>query len=125
MHDVRIDLCINECAQQVVRRADVVVDRVALQARGLHRVRRGPLLGEVDDGVGLPRLQQIHEPAVLARHVERLPVEGPTSDFLPGPTALGRRSDRGQRFDLLLHVDMASAEVVEDDHLMALRGKMQ
>ena len=40
--------------QEVVGGADVVGDGVALVARRLHRVGRGALLGEVDDGVRPP-----------------------------------------------------------------------
>ena len=52
MDDVRAAVGLDDGRQEVVRAADVVVHRVPLLLRALLRVRRGALLGEVDDGVG-------------------------------------------------------------------------
>src|SRR5690606_13559216 len=98
--------------QHVVGGVQVVVDRVDLVAGRLHRIGRGALFGEVDDGIGAEVLQQGHQPVELAADGEVLDADVATRDVLPGGDALAHRPDRGQRTDLQLVVDVPSGQVV-------------
>src|SRR5262249_31386905 len=105
---------------QVVRGADVVVDRVPLGGGGAHRVRRGALLGEVHDGVR-PLLQQdVHQPVVLGGDVNVHEPDLAAGDFLPGPQPRPDGLDRGERFHFELNVDLPTAQVVEDRDVMTV-----
>ena len=65
-----IPLRVNNSAAEVVGTRDVVVDSVALALRGLHGVRSGALLGEVDDGVRFLVLEELNELSVVLGDVE-------------------------------------------------------
>ena len=78
---MRVDPTFHKGRQQVVRRVDVVVDGVDLVAVRLHRIGRGALFSEVDDGIraifGEPRLHAF----VFAGKVEEMEVEPPTREI--------------------------------------------
>ena len=57
VRDMYVESRLDDRAEDVVRRADVVVYGVAFMPRRLHRIRRGPLLGKVHDSVGAFNLQ--------------------------------------------------------------------
>ena len=108
-----------------MRGADVVVDRVPLGLRGAHRVRRGPLLGEVHDRVRLLLQQDVRQPVVLGGDVEVHEPDLAAGDFLPGPQPLPDGLDRGQRLHLELDVDLPAAQVVEDRDIMTVVRQVQ
>ncbi len=70
MHHVGVEPALGDRRQQVVGRVEVVIYGVALMVAGLHRVGRGPLLGEVDHRVGLPLEEQVQKPAVVLGDVD-------------------------------------------------------
>ena len=70
MHDVDVLAGLNNRGEQVVGGVDVVVHRVALGARGLHRIRRGALFGEVDDGVGAFIDKKLQQPVVVLGDID-------------------------------------------------------
>jgi hypothetical protein len=123
--DVRVQLRLDERGQQVVRRVDVVVDRVALVARGLHGVRRGALLGEVHHRVGLEVLEHLQERVVVLRDVELVERDVAPGDLSPGVQADRHGLDRRERLGAELHVGGAPREVVDDRHFMAARRQVE
>ena len=121
-----VEPALDDRHQHVVGGVDVVVDRVALVQRRLHRIGRGALLGEVDDGVGPPVAEQRQQPVVVLRDVD--PVERRSS--VPDTSRhagepLAHRPDRGQARDLELVVDVAPRQIVDDRDLVAARRQMQ
>ena len=125
MDDVGVELGLDERGEQVVRRVDVVVDRVALVPRALHRVRRGALLGEVDDRVGLPVEQQVEQLAVVLGDVEAVERDLAAGQLAPRRQARADRPDRRQRLGLELDVGVAPREVVHDRDLVAAGRQVQ
>ena len=110
-----VELGLDQRGQQVVRGVDVVVDRVALVARGLHRVRRGALLGEVHDRVG-PEVARAARAARRSRGRRRpasTSISWPVTS-LPRAHALAERADRRERAHLELVVDPPARQVVDD-----------
>lgn len=112
-------------SQQVVRGVDVVVHRVALGPRALHRIRRGALLGEVDDGVRVLGVDELQQPRVVVGHVDAVEADGLAGDFLPRLQPFVNAADRGQRLGFELGVDGAPGEVVNDVHVVALVGQVE
>ena len=120
-----VEPALDDRRQHVVGGVEVVADRVALVAAALHRVRRGALLGEVHERVGLPVLEQVEQALVVDRHVDVVERDVLAGHLLPGPQPLAHRPDRRQRRDLELDVDLATGQVVDDRHLVPLRGQVQ
>src|SRR5581483_5729092 len=79
MDDVSVETGLDYGGEKIVGGVDVVVDRVALMPRALHRVRGGALLGEVHDRLRLPVQKQVQHLPVVDGNVEA--VEG---DLTPG-----------------------------------------
>ena len=117
-----VELGLDQRGQQVVGRVDVVVDRVALVPRALHRVRRGALLGEVHDRVGLVVDQQVQQHPVVLGDVEAVERDLAAGQLPPGRQARPDRRDRRQRLGLELDVGVAPGEVVDDRDVVA-RGR--
>src|ERR671921_927254 len=65
VHHVGVEPALGDRRQQVVGGVEVVVYGVALVVAGLHGVGRGPLLGKVDDRLGLPLEEQVQKLAVV------------------------------------------------------------
>ena len=122
MHDVRVDPGLDDRGEQVVGRVDVVVDGVTLVPRALHRVRRGPLLGEVDDGVRLVLQEQVEQLAVVLGDVEAMERDVVSGQLAPSGQTGTERRDRRQRLRLELDVGVAPGEVVHDRDIVATRG---
>ena len=124
--DVGVEPGLDDRRQQVVRGVDVVVDRVALVPRALHRVRRRALLGEVHDRVGLVLVEQVEQLAGSPRRRRT----GGTGSRVPvssrqAASARSDRLDRRQRLGLELVVGVAPREVVDDRDVVAAGGEMQ
>ncbi len=102
-----------------MRRVDVVVDRVALVPRALHRVGGRALLREVDDGVGPPVADEVEELVVVLGDVQALEADLAPGLLAPGAQPHAERSDRRQRGRLELRVGIPPREVVDDQDLMA------
>ncbi len=117
--DVRVHAGLDDRGQEVVRRVDVVVDRVALVPRALHRVGGRALLREVDDGVGPPVADEVEELVVVLGDVQALEADLAPSLLAPGAQPHAERSDRRQRGRLELRVGIPPREVVDDQDLMA------
>ena len=92
-----VDSRFDDRGQEVVRRVDVVVDRVALVPRALHRVRRRALLGEVDDGVGTPVADEVEELVVVLGDVQPFEADLASGELAPRIQPRAERGDRGQR----------------------------
>ncbi len=125
VHDVRVELGLDQRGQQVVGRVDVVEDRVALVPRALHRVRRGALLGEVDDRIGLVVGQQVQQHPVVLGDVEPMERDLTAGQLAPGRQARPDRRDRRQRLGLELDVGVAPRQVVDDLDVVARGRQMQ
>jgi hypothetical protein len=115
---VDVHLALGDGREHVVGDVQVVVDGVPLVPRGLHRVRRSALLGEVHEGIGPHFPQQGEEPRVVAAEVHVLEPDDPSRRLLPGVEPGGHRCDRGERRDLELDIGVTAGEVVDDGHLM-------
>ena len=114
-----VDPGLHERGQQVVRGPDVVVHRVALGRRGPHRVRRRPLLSEVHDRVRPQLGQHRNELVVLGGQVQADEADLLAGDLFPDPDPLADRPDRRQRLDLQVDVDLATAQIIDDGHIVA------
>ena len=104
---------------------DVVVDGVDLVAVGLHRVGRGALLGEVDDGVGAVLGEPLLQALVVLGEVEEVEADAAAGLLVPDAGALLDRVHGGQGLDAELGVDPAAGEVVEDVDLVALVAEVE
>ncbi|MNS99371.1 hypothetical protein D3C72_1337720 [compost metagenome] len=93
--------------------------------RRLHRIGGRPLLGEVDDAVGFPVADQGDQAIELLAHRHVDEVDGAAADFAPCGDALAHGADGGQGLNLQLVVDVAAAEVVDDQNLPAPRRQVQ
>ena len=124
MHHVDIETALHDRGQQVMGAVDVVVHGVALGGAALHRVGRGPLLGEVHHRIGALGQQQIHQSLVLMGQVELHKAHRLATHLVPGPQPLGHGGDGGERLNLQVDVDLAAAEVVDDDDLVARIGQV-
>ena len=111
--------------EQVVRGVDVVVHRVALRARVLHRVRRGALLRKVDHRVRRELLDEREQPVVVLGDVDVAERDLAASDLVPGREALVDSGDRRERLRPELGVDAASREVVHDGDVVAEARQVQ
>src|SRR4029079_16770814 len=96
-----------------------------LVARGLHRVRGGPLLGEVHDRVGALIVEEGQQLVVVAGDVEDARVDRAAGDLLPRGGPLVERADRRERADLELLVDAPPREVVGDRDVVTTAGQGQ
>ncbi len=122
VRQVDVAPALHDRRQHVVGGVDVVVDGVALVARRLHRIGRGPLFGEVDHRVRGPGLEQLHQGFEVAAQRQVEMVDAPARDVGPGRQPQGQRQDRGQGLDAQLLVDAAARQVVDDPDLMSAGG---
>ena len=120
VHHVDVLTAFNDGRQQVVGAVDVVIDGVALGGAALHRVGGGPLFREVDHGIWALLLKQIQQPLVLMGDVHVDKPHRLAAGFLPGFEALTDAHDRRQRLNFKVDVDLATAEVVHDQNVVAL-----
>ena len=123
--EVHVVARLGDGAQHIVRGAEVVLDGVPLGGGVPHRVRRGALLGEVDDRVGRLVLDDLREAVVLLRNVEVDVADVLARELLPRLHARLGRGDWGERTAAHLDVDLATREVVDDDNLVALVGQVE
>ena len=125
MRDVDVLAALDHRRQQVVGGVEVVVHGVALVGAGFHRVGRGALLGEVDDGVGSPVVEQVQQALVVDGDVEVVERDVAAGDLFPSAQALAHGADGGEGFAFQFDVDLAPREVVHDGHFVAQVGQMQ
>jgi len=125
VHDVGVQAGLDDRGEKVVRRVDVVVDRVALVPRALHGVRRGTLLREVDDRVGPPVADEVEKLVVVLCDVQTLEADLASGLLAPRGEPHAERSDRRQRRCLEFRVRVPPREVVDDQDLMASLRQMQ
>jgi hypothetical protein len=123
--DVCVELRVDDRRQHVVRGVHVVVDRVALVPRALHRVRRGALLREVHDRLGLERAQEVEQLAVVVRDVEPLESDLASCQLAPRVETRAEGGNRRERLRLELDVSVAAGEVVDDEHVVSALGQME
>jgi hypothetical protein len=89
-----------------------------------HRVRRGSLLGEVDNRLGRELTDGLLDEHVVGQVAyERL--HGVTGDFLPRRDPPLQLPDGHETVDAHLGVVQASSEVVHDTDIVVSRGKVQ
>ena len=120
MHHVDVLTAFNDGGQQVVGAVDVVVDGVALGGAALHRIGRGPLFREVDHRIRAFLQQQIQQPLVLMGDVHVDKPHRLAAGLLPGLEALADAHDRSQRLNFKVDIDLATAEVIHDQNIVAL-----
>ena len=120
-----VDARVDQGGEQVVRGPHVVVHRVPLGLRGAHRVRRGALLGEVHDRVRAQFQQHRDQPVVLGGQVEVDEADLAAGHLTPDLDPLADRADRGQRLHLEVDVDLATAQVVDNGHVVATIRQIQ
>jgi hypothetical protein len=125
MHHVGVEPTLGDRRQQVVGRVEVVIYGIALVIARLHRVGRSPLLGEVDDRVGLPLEEKVQKPTIVLGHVDVVEVYPVAGQLLPDAKALAHRTDRGEGLAFQLDVYLAPGEVVDNSHLVPLRREVQ
>jgi hypothetical protein len=94
-------------------------------ARALHRVRRGALLGEVDDRIGAPVRQQRDELVEVLGDVEVVGGDLAAGQLLPRGDARGERLDRRERVGAQLDVGLAPGEVVDDADVVVVGREVQ
>mmetsp|Transcript_59639 Transcript_59639/g.146209 ORF Transcript_59639/g.146209 Transcript_59639/m.146209 type:complete len:335 (-) Transcript_59639:170-1174(-) len=125
MDDVCIDVSIDDGTAQVVGPTYVVVDRVPLALRILHRIRCGTLFGEVDDRIRLFRLDQIDKQVIFFGdvHIDELDVL--SGHFLPCLDTSLRTCDGCQRVATQIQIDLSTAQVVNDDDIMSSVGQVK
>src|SRR5690242_12177828 len=90
-----------------------------------HRVRRGPLLGEMNDRLRPDFLQHRDQPVVLRRQIQVHEPDGVPGHLLPYADPLAHRADRRQRLNLELDVDLPAAQVVDDGDLVTTIRQVQ
>ena len=117
---VNVEARLNDRAEDIVRAAHVVIDRIALQLGGLHRVRRRALLGEVDDRVRSFVLEELEQDVVFSLHIDIVEVNLLAGDFLPRGDANLGTDDRRKRITAELDVDLAAGKIVDYDYIVAL-----
>ncbi len=116
---------VDDGAENVVRGREVVAHGIALVGGRLHRVRRRPLFGEVDDGVR-PLLHDERQQAMIVFADREVDVPDRLARHLgPGAQALAERADRGEALHFEFHVDLAARQVVDDDHLVPALGEVE
>ena len=120
MHHMDVLTAFNDGGQQVVGAVDVVVDGVALGGAALHRIGRGPLFREVDHRIRAFLQQQIQQPLVLMGDVHVDKPHRLAAGLLPGFEALADAHDRSQRLNFKVDIDLATAEVIHDQNIVAL-----
>ena len=120
VHHMDIETALHDRGQQVVGAVDVVVDGVALGGAALHRIGRSPLFGEMHHRIRLFVLQQVEQTLVLVGNVHVDKAHRLATDLFPGLEALADAHDRREGFHLEIDIDLAAAEVIDDQHLMAL-----
>ena len=49
MHDMSVELGFNDCRKEIMGRVNIVVDRVPLMKRALHRIGCGTLFGKMNN----------------------------------------------------------------------------
>jgi hypothetical protein len=79
----------------------------------------------VDNGVGTELAQQAFETLVLFGQVEVDEANVLAGQFLPHAQAFAHRPDRCERLDFQLHVDLASAEIVNNGDVVARVREVQ
>lgn len=121
---VDIEAGVDNGAQHVVRRVQVVVHRVGLVLRRLHRIGRRPLLGKVHHHVGTLRLDQIKEAGPVLGNVDVEEAYFPVGALLPRLKAHTHGLDGREGLDLQLVVDVPPGKVIDDDHVMAELGQV-
>ena len=85
--DVDVEPALDHRGQGVVGGVDVVGDGVALVLRRLHRIGRGALFGEVNEGAGPPFAKQGGEARVVLAHRQFVKGDVPSGGGLPGGDA--------------------------------------
>jgi hypothetical protein len=119
VHQVDVQTGLDDAAQHIMSRSEVVVDGVALGCRGLHRVWRGTLLGEVHHRVRLLVLEHLDEAFVLLREVEVDEAHGLLArNGIPGVDARLGGGDRREGAAAEVDVDLPPRQVVDDHHLV-------
>ena len=98
-----------------VHHVEVADDVVRLRVHGVslvdHRVRRGALLGVVDDRLGAEVADHLVD-ELRVDQVALVPVEALAADLGPGGQPLVHRRDRDQAVDAHLHVVPTTGKVV-------------
>ena len=125
MHQMRVDAGLDQRGQQVMRRRDVVVDRIDLVVVRFHRIGRGALFGEMDDRIGAILGQPVAQAVVILCQIQQVKADALAADLFPDATALLDGIHRGQGLHAQFRVDPAPRQVVDDMDLMALIGQMQ
>jgi hypothetical protein len=84
MDNVSIHFRVQDGTAQVVGSSNVVINGVSLRLGGLHGVWGSPLLGKVDNRVGLLGLDELDEQIIVLGNIEIDEFNVLVRDFLPG-----------------------------------------
>ena len=125
VHQVNVQARLDDGAQDVVGGVDVVVHRVTLVRRALHRIGRGALLGKVDGRLRLDLFEEAQHPVVVVGKVDVAKFNLLSGHLLPCGDPLVDRLDRRQRIAAQLDVDLSPRKVVDNDDVVARLGQKQ
>jgi hypothetical protein len=89
------------------------------------RIRRRPLLREVNHGIGPVLADQVEQLLEVLRDVEPVKSDLTAGELAPGGQARPERRDRRQRGRLELDVGVSPGEVVDDQDVVTALGQMQ
>mmetsp|Transcript_25953 Transcript_25953/g.54135 ORF Transcript_25953/g.54135 Transcript_25953/m.54135 type:complete len:235 (+) Transcript_25953:950-1654(+) len=118
MDNVGIDFGVNDSAAKIVGTPDVVVDRVTLGLGILHGVRGGTLFSKVDNGIRLFFLDKLDQQIIFLGHIQIDEFHFFSRDFLPCLDSDLRRLNGSQRIATKFRVNVASAQVIDNDDVM-------
>ena len=125
MDEMGVGRRLHHGAEHGVGGVDIVVDGVALVARRLHRIGRGPLFGKVHDHVRLQFAEEVLQRIVVLGDVELDEVDGRVAGFPPGRETVLDGQDRRQAGDAEFLVRRPPHEVVHDGDAVPLDREMQ
>ena len=83
MHNVSIDVSIDDSTAQVVGSGNVVVNSVSLPLRVFHRIGSSSLFGKVNNGIGLFLFDELHQQVVILGDIHVQKFNLLSTDFLP------------------------------------------
>ena len=125
VNHMHVQTALHNGAEQVMGAVDVVINSVALAGRGLHRVGGCPLLGKMHYRIRGFVPQQLQQPLVLPGQIQEQEADRLSPHLLPAHEPILNRGNGRQGRDAQLNVNFATAEVVDNDHVVSLVCKVQ
>src|ERR1700676_797574 len=97
MNDVAVDAGLDDGGEKIVGGIEIVVDRVTLVIRRLHRMGRRALYGEVHDSVGPPLNNERQKAMIILGDVEVVKGSNLAGYLFPSPNTFSDRPDWRER----------------------------